>query len=209
MKNINDSNAAVEAQPSLQRTLGLWSAIAVVIGSTIGSGIFRSPAGIAAKVPDPTLYFLLWVIGGAFPLCGALTLAELSSAFPQTGGVYVYLREGFGKLPAFLFGWAQLVIIRAASLGALAIVVAEYLLRILGHPITVEVNGATQTAPAVRYIAAATVIVGTVLNVLGVKLGAIVQNLTTTAKYGALLLLVLAVFLLGARNPLQIGRAHV
>src|ERR1051325_11107683 len=205
MKNINDSNAAVEAQPSLQRTLGLWSAIAVAIGS----GIFRSPAGIAAKVPDPTLYFLLWVIGGAFTLCGALTLAELSSAFPQTGGVYVYLREGFGKLPAFLFGWAQLVIIRASAVGALAIVVAEYLLRVLGHPITVEVNGVTQTAPAVRYIAAATVIVGTVLNVLGVKLGAIVQNLTTTAKYGALLLLVLAVFLLGARNPLQIGRAHV
>jgi amino acid transporter len=202
METIKEQNTGVETRASLQRTLGLWSAIAVVIGSTIGSGIFRSPAGIAAKVPDPTLYFLLWIIGGAFTLCGALTLAELSSAFPQTGGVYVYLREGFGKLPAFLFGWAQLVIIRASAIGALAIVVAEYLLRVLGHPITVEINGVTQTAPAVRYIAAVTVVVGTLLNVFGVKLGAIVQNFTTTAKYGALVLLVLIVFVLGARNPM-------
>ncbi len=192
---------STEAKPSLQRTLGLMSAIAVVVGSTIGSGIFRSPAGIAAKVPDESLYLLLWAIGGAFTLCGALTYAELASVFPQTGGVYVYLREGLGKLPAFLFGWSQLIIIRASALGALAIVVAEYLLRILGQPITVEVAGVTQTAPNVRYIAAGVVVLATVLNVVGVKLGALVQNLTTAAKYGALAILVLAVFLIGANYP--------
>jgi amino acid transporter len=201
MDTIKDTKDAVERKLTLQRTLGLLSAIAVVVGSTIGSGIFRSPAGIAARVPDQSLYFLLWAIGGAFTLCGALTYAELASALPQTGGVYVYLREGFGKLPAFLFGWSQLVIIRASALGALAIVVAEYLLRILGKPITVEINGVLQTAPTVRYLAAITVILATLLNVFGVKLGAIVQNLTTGAKYGALVLLVLAVFLLGAKNP--------
>ena len=123
MDTIKDTKDAVERKLTLQRTLGLLSAIAVVVGSTIGSGIFRSPAGIAARVPDQSLYFLLWAIGGAFTLCGALTYAELASALPQTGGVYVYLREGFGKLPAFLFGWSQLVIIRASALGALAIVV--------------------------------------------------------------------------------------
>jgi amino acid transporter len=201
MDAVTDKTTSVEAKPSLQRQIGLLSAIAVVIGSTIGSGIFRSPSGIAARVPDETLYLLLWAIGGAFTLCGALTYAELSSAFPHTGGVYVYLREGLGRLPAFLFGWSQLVLIRASALGALAIVVAEYLLRILNQPITVEVNGVAQTAPMVRYIAAATVIVATILNVIGVKLGALIQNLTTTAKYGALALLVLAVFILGAQNP--------
>jgi APA family basic amino acid/polyamine antiporter len=201
MEPVKDKNIAAESTPTLQRALGLLSVIAVVIGSTIGSGIFRSPAGIAAKVPDQSLYLLLWVIGGAFTLCGALTYAELASAYPQTGGVYVYLREGFGKLSAFLFGWSQLVIIRAASMGALAIVVAEYLLRILGKPITVEVNGVVQTAPNVRYIAVATVLIAMVLNIIGVKLGALVQNLTTGAKYGALVLLVLVVFLIGAQNP--------
>jgi basic amino acid/polyamine antiporter, APA family len=201
MESLKDKNSNVEATPTLQRALGLLSVIAVVIGSTIGSGIFRSPAGIAAKVPDQNLYLLLWVIGGAFTLCGALTYAELASAFPHTGGVYVYLREGFGKLSAFLFGWSQLVIIRAASMGALAIVVAEYLLRLLGQPITVEVNGVVQTAPTVRYIAVATVLIAMVLNIVGVKLGALVQNLTTSAKYGALVLLVLIVFLFGAQNP--------
>jgi basic amino acid/polyamine antiporter, APA family len=201
MESVKDKNIAAESTPTLQRALGLLSVIAVVIGSTIGSGIFRSPAGIAAKVPDQSLYLLLWVIGGAFTLCGALTYAELASAYPQTGGVYVYLREGFGKLSAFLFGWSQLVIIRASSMGALAIVVAEYLLRILGKPITVEVNGVVQTAPNVRYIAVATVLIAMVLNIVGVKLGALVQNLTTGAKYGALLLLVLIVFLFGAHNP--------
>jgi amino acid transporter len=199
METVTKQNT--ETKPSLQRTLGLVSAIAVVVGSTIGSGIFRSPASIATRVPDEGLYLLLWAIGGAFTLCGALTYAELASIFPQTGGVYVYLREGLGKLPAFLFGWSQLVIIRASALGALAIVVAEYLLRILGQPITIEINGITQTAPTVRYIAAGVVILATVLNVVGVKLGAVVQNLTTAAKYGALAILVLAVFLIGAKYP--------
>jgi APA family basic amino acid/polyamine antiporter len=70
----------------LQRRLGLWSAVAVVIGSTIGSGIFRSPAGIADKLPGPLPMMIVWVAGGIFALCGALTLAEVASALPMTGG---------------------------------------------------------------------------------------------------------------------------
>jgi basic amino acid/polyamine antiporter, APA family len=201
MESTTNQSTATETKPTLIRALGLMSAIAVVIGSTIGSGIFRSPAGIAARVPDQNIYLLLWAIGGAFTLCGALTYAELASAFPQTGGVYVYLREGFGKLAAFLFGWSQLIIIRASAVGALAIVVAEYFLRLLGKAITIEVNGIAETAPMVRYIAAAVIIIATILNVVGVKSGAIVQNLTTVTKYGALALLVLAAFIIGAKYP--------
>src|SRR5436190_11827970 len=95
----------VTATPArLPRTLGLWSSVALVVGITIGSGIFRSPAGIAQKVPDPRLMLLLWIIGGAITLCGALSLGELAAALPETGGLYAYLREGWGRLPAFLLG---------------------------------------------------------------------------------------------------------
>ena len=105
-------------QQGLERRIGLWSGIAVVIGSTIGSGIFRSPAGIADKLPAPLPMLMVWLAGGVFAICGALTLAEVASALPQTGGIYVFLRQGWGKVPAFVFGWSQLVMIRAASLGA-------------------------------------------------------------------------------------------
>src|SRR6185369_8371431 len=88
----------------LPRRLGLWSAIAVVAGITIGSGIFRTPAGVANRLPGPLPIFLVWIAGGITALCGALTLAEVAGAFPETGGIYVFIRRSFGRLPAFLFG---------------------------------------------------------------------------------------------------------
>ena len=187
----SESSDNDQSRTLLPRRLGLISAIAVLIGSTIGTGIFRSPAGIATKVPDEGLYLLLWALGGFFSLCGALTLAELAGALPHTGGVFVYLREGWGKLPAFLFGWSELTIIRASALGAVATVFAEYLLRLL----RVENQG------AVRYVAAGAILLVAVFNILGVQMGAIVQNLTTAGKYGALVILVLAAFLIGGNNP--------
>jgi len=193
------TEAGVEARghTSLPRRLGLISAIAVLVGSTIGTGIFRSPAGIATKVPFEGLYLLLWVMGGFFSLCGALTLAELAGALPRTGGVFVYLREGWGRLPAFLFGWGELVIIRASALGAISTAFAEYFLRVLSVLRVIE-----ETNPEhVHYVAAGAIFVVAIFNILGVRLGALVQNLTTGAKYGALVLLVLAVFLIGAKNP--------
>lgn len=189
------------AADELPRRLGLFSAVAVLVGSTIGSGIFRSPAGIAEKIPDPAWFFLAWVIGGACVLAGALTYAELAAALPRTGGIFVYLREGFGRLPAFLFGWAELTIVRASALGAIATVFAEYLLRMLGVPVMVEYQTSTgpimQSAAAVHYVAAAAITLVGLLNFVGVKIGAVVQNLTTSTKYIALLILVAASFLLG------------
>jgi APA family basic amino acid/polyamine antiporter len=118
--------------PGLRRQLGLWSAVAVLVGSTIGSGIFRSPAGIADRLPGPLPLLAVWATGGLFALCGALTLAEVAGALPETGGLYVYIRDGWGRLPAFLFGWAELVVIRAASMGAVSLTFADYFLRVLG-----------------------------------------------------------------------------
>src|ERR671926_207424 len=140
----------MDSSSRLPRQLGLWSAVAVLIGSTIGSGIFRSPAGIAARLPGPLPLLAVWVTGGLFALCGALTLAEVAGALPKTGGVYVFIRDGWGRLPAFLFGWAELVMIRAASLGAISTTFAEYLLR---------ASGANPAQPpyagSVHYVAAA------------------------------------------------------
>ena len=88
--------------PTLVRRLGLWSSIGIVIGITIGGGIFRTPASIATRVPEPMMMLAVWVIGGLIVLCGALAFAELAAAMPETGGMYVYLREGWGRPYAFL-----------------------------------------------------------------------------------------------------------
>jgi len=184
---------ATSEEVLLPRRLGLGSATAVVIGSTIGSGIFRSPAAIADRLPGPLPLLLVWAVGGLLALCGALTLAEIASAQPRTGGIYVFLREGWGRLPAFLFGWAELVVIRAAALGAIAITFAEYLFRLFGW------NPAV--APYDRYAhytAALVIAVLAVANILGVRWVALIQNITTLAKYGGLLFLVaLALFCRG------------
>jgi amino acid transporter len=178
--------------PSLTRQLGLWSAVAVLVGSTIGSGIFRSPAGITDKLPGPLPLMAVWVAGGLFALCGALTLAELSGAYPQTGGMYVFIREAWGRVAAFLFGWAELVIIRAASLGAISTTFAEYLLRVLGYD-----PGLAPYSDWVHYVAAVAIALTATFNYVGVSWSSLVLNLTTLAKYGGLLFIILLAFAIG------------
>jgi basic amino acid/polyamine antiporter, APA family len=186
------SSSTTDRSPTLTRQLGLWSAVAVLIGSTIGSGIFRSPAGIADKLPGPLPLMAVWIAGGLFALCGALTLAELSGALPETGGAYVFIREGWGRLAAFLFGWAELSLIRAASLGAISTTFAEYFWRVLGYEPTVE-----PYATYVHWVAAVAIALTATFNYVGVRWGSLVQNLTTLAKYGGLLFIILLAFALG------------
>ncbi|MFM8603408.1 MAG: APC family permease [Gemmatimonadota bacterium] len=177
---------------SLERRIGLWSAIAVVIGGTIGSGIFRSPAGIADKLPGPVPMLMSWVAGGVFALCGALTLAEVASALPHTGGSYVFLRQGWGRMTAFVFGWGQLAMIRAASLGAISITFAEYFWRV-----SKGAEASPEEAMTVRVIAAGAVLLTGTFNIVGVKVGAAFTNLTVLAKYGGLLFIVIVAFAVG------------
>src|SRR5216117_755475 len=177
----------------LPRTLGLWSSVALVIGITIGSGIFRSPAGIAQKVPSPALMLGLWIVGGLITLCGALSLAELAAALPETGGFYAYLREGWGRREAFLFGWSELILIRASALGGIAVVFGEYLLRSIGiDPATHVLAARALSAGAILFAAAA--------NIRGANVGALIVGIATWAKFGALSLLVVAAFALGAAH---------
>ena len=166
--------------------------MAVLIGSTIGSGIFRSPAGIADKLPGPVPLMAVWIAGGLFALCGALTLAELSGAFPETGGAYVFIREGWGRLAAFLFGWAELTLIRAASLGAISTTFAEYLVRVRGYDPSLE-----PYRTYVHYVAAVAILLTATFNYVGVRWGSLVQNVTTLAKYGGLLFIILLAFAIG------------
>ncbi len=170
----------------LPRHLGLWSAVAVLVGSTIGSGIFRVPATVAQRLQEPGPVFLAWVLGGLITLFGALTLAELAGALPRSGGVFAYILEAFGPLPAFLFGWSELMVIRASALGAIATIFAEY----LGYFVPL-------TPSEVRLVAAAAVVLVGSLNYIGVSRAAVVMNFTTTAKYGALAVLGLLAFVAG------------
>lgn len=171
--------------PHLQRQIGFWSAVAVVVGSTIGSGIFRSPSGIAEKMPGPLPMLSVWVVGGLFALCGALTLAEVGGAFPYAGGIYVFVREAYGRAAGFLFGWSQLLLIRPASLGAVALVFGEYAMRLSGFE-----PGSPGFLQGATYAAIGALVVVTVANVRGVRWGTGIQDLTTVLKTGGLLALV-------------------
>jgi APA family basic amino acid/polyamine antiporter len=177
-------------ESQLVRRLGLWASIGIVIGVTIGSGIFRTPAGIATRVPDPTLMLAVWLLGGLISLCGALSVAELAAAMPQTGGWYVYLREGWGRLLGFLFGWSELVLIRASAVGAISTVFGEYFLRSFGiDPAVHEL--------AADWLSAGAIVFAGLVNVRGVQFGAAIAGLSTIAKFGALAFLVLVSAILG------------
>ncbi|MGH7560862.1 MAG: amino acid permease [Gemmatimonadales bacterium] len=170
----------------LPRTVGFFGAVMVLVGITIGSGIFRVPGRVAGELGEPGPMLLAWVIGGILALFGALTLAELAALFPRSGGVFAYLEEGWGPLPAFLFGWSQLVVIRAAALGAISTIFAEYFGRFV--PITPQ---------QVHYVAAGLIFLVAIVNYLGVSKAGAVTNVATAAKYGALVLLVILAFTAG------------
>lgn len=176
----------------LTRRIGLWTAVAILVGSTIGSGIFRSPAGIADKLPGPLPLMLIWVTGGLFALCGALTLAEVAGAYPRTGGVYAFIREAWGRLPAFLFGWSELVMIRAAALGAISTTFAEYFLRLTGNDPSIAPYS-TYT----HWIAAAAIFVAGATNYVGVRRAGVMVNLMTAGKVLGLLVVIALAFAIG------------
>lgn len=134
----------------------------------------------------------VWLIGGLFVLCGALTLAEVGGAFPYSGGLYVFVREAYGRLAAFLFGWAQLVLLRPSSIGAVAIVFGQYLLKLVGKS---EGDPGFNTLTAALAIGA--IIITSTANIFGVKFGTLIQNLTTVAKTLGLLILIGLAFVLG------------
>jgi APA family basic amino acid/polyamine antiporter len=172
------------AEKNLPRVLGIVSVAGIVVGTMIGSGIFLVPSSIAGEIKAPVLMIAVWVIGGLLTLFGALSLSELGAAYPYAGGMYVYLREAYGSLAAFLFGWTLFLVIDSGSMATLAVAFSSkylpYFLRL--------------SAWESKVIAVFLIIVLALINYLGVKWGAFVQNLFTVIKTGALVVVIGVVF---------------
>ncbi len=188
------SSSAQTNPRELPRKLGLVTGMAVVIGVIIGSGIFRVPSPIAGEAGNLTGIALVWILGGVVALFGALSIAELAAMYPAAGGPYVYLREAYGRPLAFLFGWMWLLT-TPISWAAQSLMFAEYLGFFVPIPEQVQ-----------HVIAAALIILVAAANYRSVKLGAVIQNLSTGAKVLAIVCLSAAIFFLapgGAHNPLN------
>ena len=172
----------------LRRVIGFAGGVALIVGITIGGGIFRKPPTIAGLVPDPLVIMGLWTAFGVISICGALAVAELSSLLPRAGGVYVFLREAYGDAAAFVFGWLYVLVTTPTAIAALSTVFGEFLLNLLGIP--------TATA-TVQAIAIGAIITLTGANALGARVGAAVSEITTLVKVAALAAIILGAFLLG------------
>jgi APA family basic amino acid/polyamine antiporter len=171
----------------LRRELGVFSAAMLVVGGIIGSGIFFTPSETAKELPTAGWVLVVWALGGVVAFAGALTYAELGALIPDAGGAYVYIREAFGALPAFLYGWMSLLLIASGAIAAVAVGFAGY----VGHFVPLDAGGQLG-------VAGATIAGLAVVNYLGVKPGAVVQNVMTVAKIVALGILILGgVFLWG------------
>jgi APA family basic amino acid/polyamine antiporter len=160
---------------TLPRVLGLFDAVAVVIGSIIGSGIFLKVGNVAGALHSFGPIIGVWIGVGLVTLCGSLALAELAAMLPHAGGPYVYLREAYGKLPAFLWGWTEFWVVRTGSVGALSCATAIYLAEIR------PMGRLSQECTAIG------IVVGlSIINVISTRWGASVQNVTTVVKLGFL-----------------------
>jgi APA family basic amino acid/polyamine antiporter len=169
---------------ALPRVLSLWDVIMIVVGGVIGSGIFLSPSEIAAAVPAPLLMLAVWVVGGMFSFFGAVAFAELGAAMPEAGGIYVYLREAYGPLISFLFGWTLFLVIDSGSIATLAVAFSHNML-----PRFVDMTLLEKQLIAAGFVA----FLGAV-NYIGVRWGSRLQNLLTYIKVGAIGIVVVAVF---------------
>jgi basic amino acid/polyamine antiporter, APA family len=166
--------------PDLERVIGFGGGLALIVGITIGSGVFRKPYTLARDVGDPATILGLWIGFGLVSLCGALALAELSSMLPRTGGAYVFLRAAYGDAAAFTFGWLYLLVTTPATIGALATFFAELLVTVSGHD---AAAGSSWTVPA---LASLTIVVLSAVNLRGARPGSAVQTSFAVVKVAAL-----------------------
>ena len=193
-------------QPQLQRTLGLWACVSIVVGAAVGSGIFMVPATMATQLGSPLLLLLVWLVAGLVSLVGGMINAEVGAALPHTGGQYVYFRHMYGDFFAFLYGWACFIVINTAGIASIAYVFAQYteyfvpLPRLppeLEHALRFSVPFIGEFFPlanlGVKALTVALLVGATWLNARSVSASGFVAILLSTAKVAALLWLVAAV----------------
>ncbi|MEP6835140.1 MAG: amino acid permease [Gemmatimonas sp.] len=184
------TRTATAAKAGYNARLGVFSGTMMVIGGVIGAGIFLSPAVVAQRLGTATLTLSAWGLGALVALIGAFIYAELGARIPRAGGTYVYLRDAFGTLPAFLYGWALFLMVGSGAIAAVAMTGASYTATLFGL--------GTSAIPA---IAVTIVVVLTLLNILGVQIGATTGNVLTLLKLAAIGALVLAALFLSAAHP--------
>jgi APA family basic amino acid/polyamine antiporter len=190
---------ASTSQPSLIRGLGLLDSVLLLVGGIIGSSIFLTAKDIAGPLPHPVLFLLVWVLGAMISMCACFAFGELGSMFPEAGGQYVYLREAYGDLPAFLYGWMLFSVANGGSIAALAVGSAAYLGGIIPgisqQHVVLSVAGIVLTRAHV--IALIMIAAVTWINVVGLRRGALLQNVATWAKFGAMAAFVILGFAIG------------
>jgi len=191
------SSAAPSLPPDLPRKVGYWGAIAVMVGVVIGSGIFRTPTTIAENLGDPWLILGFWLLAGLIALCGALTFAELAAMMPRSGGIYVFLREGFGRCPAFVFGWTYMLVTKPAAAGGIAIIFAEHFNSLTG----LDWNAPLLTCAALFGL--------TLINVLGVRGSARFAVVLTSLKFTAVAAVVVLGIVAALRELLAPGSSEI
>ena len=191
----------------LVRGLGLWSATAIVIGDTIGTGVFLVTSDMARAVGSATLVLVAWIVGGLIVLCGAFCYAELGAAFPKAGGPYIYLNRGLGPLWGFLFGWMSSFLERPVAMATLAagfLRFAGFLFPIVDTPLFRGHFGSYDfTFAAAQPLAASVVVAVTAINYLSVRMGGAIQMLLTCAKMGTIVVIVIAGVLFGKQHLIE------
>ena len=183
-------------EPQLKRQLGLLDTTMINVGTIIASAIFIVPAEIALQLHATSLTVAVWVIGGVVSLLGALSVAELAAAMPEAGGGFVYLREAYSPVWGWLYGWANGIVINPASIAAIAVGFAGY----FGHFVPLSEQG-------IKGVAVASIVALTGLNILGVKAGAITQNVLTLMKVGVVGILIVAGFVLAGGSAANLQPA--
>jgi len=180
-----EKNPDAPARPELPRVLGLISIIGIVVGTMIGSGIFINPAKVAKDVGTPGLMLAVWILGGILSFFGALAVAEMGAMFTRAGGIYVYLREAYGPMVAFLFGWTLFLVIESGTIATLAVGFSSKYL-----PYFFDLSGLQTRVMAISLIAGLALV-----NILGVKKGAYLMNFLTSIKFVALIAVCTLIFI--------------
>ena len=185
--------------PSLVRGLSLLDSVLLLVSGIIGSSIFLTAKDIAGPLPNPTLFFLVWVLGGVISLCACVAFAELGSMFPDSGGQYIYLREAYGDLVAFLYGWMLFAVANGGTIAALSVASAAYMGSIIPAISQQHVLLSLAGIPFTRAHAVGLVLIAilTYVNVVGLRWGALLQNVSTWTKFAAMAAFVVLGFAIG------------
>jgi APA family basic amino acid/polyamine antiporter len=213
MTRMNPAGTSPTTKSDLIRGLGLWSAAAIVIGDTIGTGIFLVSSDMARAVGSAALVFVAWILGGLIVLFGAFCYAELGAALPKAGGNYVYLDRGLGPLWGFLFGWMSSFLERPVAMATLAagfLRFAGFLFPVVASPLFGwHIFGYEFSFTLAQPLAALVVIAVTAVNYLSVSIGGSIQVLLTSLKIGAILLIVAAGAFFGKHHAIEAVRLAV